>query len=150
MLVGFPPYYTENIKKLYEDIKSAKLKIPAYVSPQAKDLLNKLLNKNPKQRIGVKDKSEIKRHPFFKGIDWEKLLDREIKPPIHLKLEDTDQDEETAYLVSIRFTFRKQWRGCGSRIRTTMIRTKHTTEFETSRSPRIRLKEETKPYRESI
>jgi len=33
MLVGFPPYYTENIKKLYESIKSAKLQIPSYISP---------------------------------------------------------------------------------------------------------------------
>lgn len=48
MLVGFPPHYTENIKKLYENIKSAKLQIPSYISPAAKDLLLKLLNKNPK------------------------------------------------------------------------------------------------------
>ena len=39
LLVGFPPYYTENIKKLYENIKAAKLQIPSYISPQAKDLL---------------------------------------------------------------------------------------------------------------
>ena len=39
LLVGFPPYYTENIKKLYENIKAAKLQIPNYISPSAKDLL---------------------------------------------------------------------------------------------------------------
>lgn len=39
LLVGFPPYYTENIKKLYENIKAAKLQIPNYISPPAKDLL---------------------------------------------------------------------------------------------------------------
>ncbi len=33
LLVGFPPYYTENIKKLYENIKAAKLQIPNYISP---------------------------------------------------------------------------------------------------------------------
>ena len=70
MLVGFPPYYTENIKKLYESIKQANLQIPTYISPQAKDLLQKLLNKNPKKRLGVNDKNEIKRHPFFRGLDW--------------------------------------------------------------------------------
>lgn len=48
LLVGFPPYYTENIKKLYENIKAAKLQIPTYISPSAKDLLQKLLSKNPK------------------------------------------------------------------------------------------------------
>mmetsp|Transcript_3583 Transcript_3583/g.3523 ORF Transcript_3583/g.3523 Transcript_3583/m.3523 type:complete len:90 (+) Transcript_3583:1888-2157(+) len=51
LLIGFPPYYTENIKKLYENIRSAKLQMPSYISPAAKDLLTKLLNKNPKNRI---------------------------------------------------------------------------------------------------
>ena len=39
LLVGFPPYYTENVKKLYENIKHSKLQIPNYVSPLAQDLL---------------------------------------------------------------------------------------------------------------
>ena len=66
LLVGLPPYYTENIKKLYENIKGANLQIPNYLSPAAKNLLKKLLHKDPKQRIGVKNKSEIKNDPFFK------------------------------------------------------------------------------------
>ena len=33
LLVGFPPYYTDNVKKLYDNIKNAKLKIPQYISP---------------------------------------------------------------------------------------------------------------------
>lgn len=39
LLVGFPPYYTENIKKLYENIRGAKLQIPNYLSTPAKNLL---------------------------------------------------------------------------------------------------------------
>jgi serum/glucocorticoid-regulated kinase 2 len=39
-LVGFPPYYTENIKELYNSIRSAKLQIPKYISREGKDLLN--------------------------------------------------------------------------------------------------------------
>jgi len=94
LLVGFPPHYTENIKKLYENIKNAKLQIPSYISPQAKDLLLKLLNKNPKQRLGVGDKNEIKRHPFFKGMDWTKLYNRENPPPVALKMDDEADNEE--------------------------------------------------------
>ena len=94
LLVGFPPHYTENIKKLYENIKNAKLQIPNYISPQAKDLLLKLLNKNPKQRLGVNDKNEIKKHPFFKHIDWNKLYNREIPPPVTLKMDEEDDNEE--------------------------------------------------------
>lgn len=101
LLVGFPPHYTENIKKLYENIKNAKLQIPSYISPAAKDLLLKLLNKNPKQRLGVVDKNEIKRHPFFKSIDWTKLYNREIAPPVALKMDDEADNEEIQYLKQL-------------------------------------------------
>lgn len=50
-LVGFPPYYTENIKELYQSIRSARLQVPKYISKEAKDLLNQLLNKRPEKRI---------------------------------------------------------------------------------------------------
>jgi serine/threonine protein kinase len=39
-LVGFPPYYTENIKDLYQSIRTARLQVPKYISKDAKDLLN--------------------------------------------------------------------------------------------------------------
>lgn len=39
LLVGFPPFYTDNIKKLYKNIQTAKLQIPNFISKDAKDLL---------------------------------------------------------------------------------------------------------------
>lgn len=39
LLVGFPPFYTDNIKKLYKNIQTAKLQIPNFISKEAKDLL---------------------------------------------------------------------------------------------------------------
>ena len=42
------------------------------------------------KRIGVKDKNEIKKHAFFKGIDWEKVVRREYKAPID-KIELSDK-----------------------------------------------------------
>jgi len=78
-LVGFPPYYTENIKELYNSIRSARLQVPNYISKPGKDLLNQLLNKRPEKRITIE---KIKQHDFFKGIDWEKLKRKEIEPPI--------------------------------------------------------------------
>lgn len=55
MLIGFPPYFTDNITKLYASIKSGKLKVPDIISADANDLMTKLLNKDPKKRLGVKD-----------------------------------------------------------------------------------------------
>ncbi|CAI2381728.1 unnamed protein product [Moneuplotes crassus] len=104
LLIGLPPYYTENIKKLYENIKVANLQIPNYISPAARSLLKKLLHKDPKQRIGVRNKTDIKNHHFFRGIDWEKLEAGEISPPITLTLQDGDSDIdpfENEYLNSM-------------------------------------------------
>lgn len=47
------------------------------------DLITRLLNKNGNERLGngPLDGEEIMNHPFFSGIEWDKLLRREISPP---------------------------------------------------------------------
>lgn len=78
MLVGFPPFYSRDRNRLFENIKYAKLVVPTFVSPDASDLLTKLLQKNPKKRLGYgkNDAEEIKKHKFFKDIDWKKLYNK--------------------------------------------------------------------------
>ena len=39
------------------------------------------MDKEPKQRLGFNDKNEIKNHPFFQDIDFEKVLKKEYTPP---------------------------------------------------------------------
>eukprot|EP01098_Paradermamoeba_levis_P012892 TRINITY_DN5743_c0_g1_i1.p3 TRINITY_DN5743_c0_g1~~TRINITY_DN5743_c0_g1_i1.p3 ORF type:complete len:145 (-),score=56.41 TRINITY_DN5743_c0_g1_i1:92-526(-) len=53
------------------------------VSNEAQDLIQRFLTDAP-QRIGTKSTDEIKKHPFFKGIDWKTL--RKTKPPFIPKL----------------------------------------------------------------
>ena len=50
MLVGIPPYYNDNIKILYQNIEKGKLKIPKYLSNEAKKCLQRMLNRNPSKR----------------------------------------------------------------------------------------------------
>ncbi|KAH8807088.1 serine/threonine protein kinase-like protein [Xylogone sp. PMI_703] len=50
------------------------------LSPSAKDIIIKLLDGNPEQRLGANGASEIKVHPFFHDIDWHKLLQRGYEP----------------------------------------------------------------------
>lgn len=82
MLTGLPPFYDENTNEMYRKILTAPLNFPGYdvVPPAARDLLTKLLDRNPNKRLGVNGSTEIKSHPFFHGIDWKKLLQRKYEP----------------------------------------------------------------------
>ncbi|KAH7353216.1 kinase-like domain-containing protein [Plectosphaerella cucumerina] len=82
MLTGLPPFYDENTNEMYRKILSEPLHFPGHdiVPPAAKDLLTKLLNRNPEERLGANGSAEIKAHPFFHAIDWRKLLQRKYEP----------------------------------------------------------------------
>lgn len=82
MLTGLPPFYDENTNEMYRKILTAPLNFPGYdiVPPAARDLLTKLLERDPSKRLGVNGSTEIKSHPFFHGIDWKKLLQRKYEP----------------------------------------------------------------------
>jgi hypothetical protein len=47
----------------------------------ARDLIDKLLKPNPYERIGYSSYAELKMHPFFDGIDFDKLNKREVDIP---------------------------------------------------------------------
>ena len=42
-------------------------------SDDVKNLITALLDKNPEKRLGNKDENDIKNHPWFYDLDWEKL-----------------------------------------------------------------------------
>lgn len=86
---GFPPFHVEDLELLAKYIcGGAKIRIPRDVlSKNGRDLLRGLLNRNPSHRLGATDGfAELKSHPFFDDIDWEKLRRRDIIPPIKLKM----------------------------------------------------------------
>lgn len=56
---------------MYALIISDKMpEYPLSVSKTARDLVNRLVVRNPKKRLGDE---EVRAHPFFAGIDWDKL-----------------------------------------------------------------------------
>lgn len=96
MLTGAPPYTAENRKKTIEKILRCRLNLPPYLTPDARDMLRKLLRRNVLQRLGSGpgDARDIKSHPFFKNIVWEDVLARRNEPPIRPQLlndEDVSQ-----------------------------------------------------------
>lgn len=95
MLTGLPPFYDQNMQRMYDKILNAPLRFPSFMSAEAKDLLTGLLTRKVGDRLGSgpTDAEEIKSHPFFKGIDWEAVMSKEVvpefKPPNRLGSIDT-------------------------------------------------------------
>ena len=83
LVVGQPPYFTTNRDQLFKNIQTAPLKLPMYLSADIKNLLIALLNRNPQKRLGSGkgDADEIKKHPWFKNINWDDAIKRKLKPP---------------------------------------------------------------------
>jgi serum/glucocorticoid-regulated kinase 2 len=83
MLVGSPPFYLSNREQLFEKIKFVNPSYPYYLSTSVRRLLEQLLEKNPEKRLGTKDGSaEIKKHPWFSGINWHDFLEKKIPAPL--------------------------------------------------------------------
>ena len=82
MLTGLPPFYDENTNEMYRKILEEPLKFPGsdIVPPSARDLLSRLLDRDPQRRLGANGAAEIKSHHFFTNIDWRKLLQRKYEP----------------------------------------------------------------------
>ncbi|OAG35153.1 hypothetical protein AYO21_10671 [Fonsecaea monophora] len=84
LMTGKPPFGGGSWTKIQQNIMYQKLSLPYFLSPDAKDLLTRLLRKEPKKRLGVgpNDINVIKKHRFFRKIDWKKLEAKELEPPI--------------------------------------------------------------------
>lgn len=63
LLVGRPPFETQGVKSTLTRVVMDDYKLPGYLSPEAKDLIHSLLQKNPKDRISLE---QILEHPFIK------------------------------------------------------------------------------------
>lgn len=75
-----PPYFNENKKALLQSIIYEEVKFPGYLNRTSRDLINKLMHKDPFQRLGTKGGAkEVKAHPFFTGVDWELVYQRKCK-----------------------------------------------------------------------
>jgi len=87
MLSGLPPFYDQNMQRMYDKILHAQLRFPAYISAECKSLLTGLLQRKVEDRLGsgASGAEELMEHPVFDPFDWNKVLaleyDPEFKPP---------------------------------------------------------------------
>ncbi|BFZ62901.1 Serine/threonine-protein kinase [Saitoella coloradoensis] len=90
MLSGLPPFYDENTNEMYRRILQDPLRFGDEIGRDARDLLTKLLNRDPAHRLGTgpTGAQEIKSHPFFAShIDFRKLYQKKIQPPFKPSVE---------------------------------------------------------------
>ena len=82
MLVGYAPFSSKETSEVCYKVLNWKdfLKIPKKIkiSEEAEDLIFKLIN-NSSDRLGRNGSEEIKKHPFFKDVDWDNI--RNTKAP---------------------------------------------------------------------
>jgi serine/threonine-protein kinase RIM15 len=89
-LYGMPPFHAGEADTVFENILARRIHWPDEsedeVSPEAKDLINKLLCMNPQQRLGAnRDEKfqsggeEIRNHPWFCEVNWTTLLEDEAQ-----------------------------------------------------------------------
>uniref|UniRef100_A0A8U8C1P5 protein kinase C n=1 Tax=Geospiza parvula TaxID=87175 RepID=A0A8U8C1P5_GEOPR len=90
MLVGESPFPGDDEEEVFDSIVNDEVRYPRFLSTEALSIIRKLLRKCPERRLGAgeKDAEEIKIQPFFKGIDWNALFARRLKPPFVPTLRD--------------------------------------------------------------
>jgi serine/threonine kinase 38 len=82
MLVGYPPFFSDNPSDTCQKIVKWKqyfsIPLDAKLSIEAENLIRKLISPS-ESRLGVNGAGDIKKHPFFRGLDWDNI--RNIKAP---------------------------------------------------------------------
>jgi protein-serine/threonine kinase len=101
MLTGLPPFYNaKDRERMFQDIMQSEVRFPAYISANARSLLEQLFVKDPAARLGgsARDADEIKEHPWFSGINWPRMMTREEIPPF---IPSLDSIFDTKYVDSV-------------------------------------------------
>jgi serine/threonine-protein kinase RIM15 len=101
-LYGYPPFHGETPEEVFQNILARNIHWPSdedcQVSPEAKDIMNKLMCSDPAKRLGanaednfVSGGEEIRRHAWFADINWDTLREDEASfVPAPENAEDTE------------------------------------------------------------
>ena len=75
LLTSKPPWSGNNRAKLHEQILTGPLHLPKHLSSHARHIIVSLLKRPLDKRLGCGPEgvNAIKAHPFYHGINWEKL-----------------------------------------------------------------------------
>ncbi|KAK1335508.1 hypothetical protein QTO34_003294 [Cnephaeus nilssonii] len=111
LLTGASPFTLEGERNTQAEVSRRILKcsppFPSRIGPAAQDLLQRLLCKDPRKRLGAgpQGAQEVKSHRFFQGLDWAALAARKIpapfRPQIRSELDVSNFAEEFTRLEPV-------------------------------------------------
>ncbi|KZW04120.1 hypothetical protein EXIGLDRAFT_600010 [Exidia glandulosa HHB12029] len=76
-LYGIPPFHAETPEKVFDNIISRRIEWHEDLidySPEARDFMERLLVTDPARRLGANGATEVKAHPWFADIEWDKVM----------------------------------------------------------------------------
>ena len=99
LLYGITPFFNKDNNRMYELIELGELKFPKKikigdsikpikVSDEAKNIITKLLEKNPYSRLGKKGLKEIEVNEFFGNLNFDMIRNKKLKSPFKPILDD--------------------------------------------------------------
>lgn len=101
MVNGQTPFFSPNQNTMYQNIRTQEPRFNSMVSisDACKDLIIRLLKKDPSARFGRKgDYKEILTHPWFSDINPQQVLDRMYRAPFLPDTSNLTQNFEQAFL----------------------------------------------------
>jgi serum/glucocorticoid-regulated kinase 2 len=101
MMFGLPPFYTANMQQMYRKIirEEVSFKPGINISANAKDIILKLLNKSPENRLGSQaDSLEVVSHPWFNDIDMAMLTAKTLKAPYIPDLQNWEKNFDKDFI----------------------------------------------------
>lgn len=96
MVAGLPPFRSSSEYLIFRKIRDLDYEFPDGFHPKARDLVERLLVLDPKQRLGAADGdcyTSIRAHPFFEGMVLEELH-TQTPPAIYPYLPGSSAQEE--------------------------------------------------------
>ncbi|VAH66545.1 unnamed protein product [Triticum turgidum subsp. durum] len=101
MLSGSSPFKDASEWLIFQRIIARDLRFPEFFSDEARDLIDKLLDVDPTKRPGAGPDgyASLKKHPFFRGIDWKNIRKtRAPKPAVEANANEDEDNQDSDWL----------------------------------------------------
>ncbi|KAI5003534.1 hypothetical protein ZWY2020_030694 [Hordeum vulgare] len=101
MLSGSSPFKDASEWLIFQRIIARDLRFPEFFSDEARDLIDKLLDVDPTKRPGAGPDgyASLKKHPFFRGIDWKNIRKmRAPKPAVETNANEDEDNQDSDWL----------------------------------------------------